>query len=96
MSRTAPIVFNIRSNPFESYDTTDSFGHLGQKVSWIFKPMTELLEAHLKTLAEYLRGNAQGGTSFDLSNVVGISLRKREWQLLSEEGARRLLRECAG
>ena len=72
--RTAPIVFNIRSDPFESYDTTDSFGHLGQKVSWIFEPMTELLEAHLKTLAQY--PPVQGGTSFDLSNVVGDFLEK--------------------
>ena len=72
--RTAPIVFNIRSDPFESYDTTDSFGHLGQKVSWIFEPMTELLEEHLKTLAQY--PPVQGGTSFDLSNVVGDFLEK--------------------
>ncbi len=74
VSRTAPIVFNIRSDPFESYDSTDSFGHLGQKVSWIFEPMTELLEAHLKTLAQY--PPVQGGTSFDLSNVVGDFLEK--------------------
>jgi arylsulfatase A-like enzyme len=72
--RTAPIVFNIRSDPFESYDSTDSFGHLGQKVSWIFEPMTELLEEHLKTLARY--PPVQGGTSFDLSNVVGDFLEK--------------------
>jgi arylsulfatase len=74
VARTAPIVFNIRSDPFESYDTTDSFGHLGQKVSWIFEPMTELLEEHLKTLAQY--PPVQGGTSFDLSNVVGDFLEK--------------------
>ncbi len=73
-ARTAPIVFNIRSDPFESYDTTDSFGHLGQKVSWIFTPMTELLEAHLMTLAKY--PPVQGGESFDLSNMVGDFLEK--------------------
>src|SRR4029453_17167140 len=72
--RTAPMVFNIRSDPFESYDSTDSFGHLGQKVSWIFEPMTELLEEHLKTLGQF--PPVQGGTSFDLSNVVGDFLEK--------------------
>ena len=35
---------NIRSDPFESFDTKDSYGHLAQKVSWIFEPITELLE----------------------------------------------------
>ena len=36
--------------------------------------MTELLEEHLKTLAQY--PPVQGGTSFDLSNGVGDFLEK--------------------
>jgi arylsulfatase len=60
--------FNLRSDPFESYDTKDSFGHPGQKVSWLFQPMSLVPGAHLKTLAEY--PPVQGGSSFDLSNVV--------------------------
>jgi hypothetical protein len=67
-------VFNLRSDPLESYDSKDSFGHLAQRVSWLFQPMSELLEAHLKTLAEY--PPVQGGTSFDLSNVVQEFLRR--------------------
>jgi arylsulfatase len=67
-ARAAPVVFNLRSDPFESYDSKDSFGHLGQKVSWLFQPMSLLLGAHLKTLSEY--PPVQGGTSFDMSNVV--------------------------
>jgi arylsulfatase len=62
------IFFNIRSDPFESYDSKDSFGHLEQRVSWLFQPMTELVGEHLKTLAQY--PPVQGGTSFDMSNVV--------------------------
>ena len=27
-ARTMPLIFNLRSDPFESYDTKDSFGHL--------------------------------------------------------------------
>jgi arylsulfatase A-like enzyme len=73
-ARAAPLLFNLRSDPFESYDSKDSFGHLGQRVSWLFQPMSEMMEAHLKTLAEY--PPVQGGTSFDLSNVVQEFLRR--------------------
>jgi hypothetical protein len=67
-------VFNLRSAPFESYDSKDSFGHLAQRMSWLFQPMSELMGEHLKTLAEY--PPVQGGTSFDLSNVVQEFLRR--------------------
>ncbi len=55
-------------DPFESYDSTDSYGHLMQKVSWLLQPMGTLMNEHLKTLAEY--PPVQGGASFDMSNVV--------------------------
>ena len=66
--RTVPLVFNIRMDPFESFDNTDSYGHLLQKVSWLTQPMGTLMEQHLQTLAEY--PPVQGGKSFDMSNVV--------------------------
>jgi arylsulfatase A-like enzyme len=66
--RTAPLVFNIRMDPFESYDNKDSYGHLMQKVSWLVQPMGRLMAAHLQSLAEY--PPVQGGKSFDMSNVV--------------------------
>ncbi|MHA3977197.1 arylsulfatase [Halovulum sp. GXIMD14794] len=66
--RTVPLVFNIRSDPYESYDTSDSFGHLMQKVSWLIQPMGVLMGEHLQSLADY--PPVQGGTSFDMSNVV--------------------------
>jgi arylsulfatase len=72
--RTVPRVFNLRMDPFESYDTTDSYGHLLQKVSWQMQPMGELIGKHLQTLKEY--PPVQGGKSFDMSNVVGDFLSK--------------------
>lgn len=66
--RTVPLVFNIRMDPYESYDSKDSYGHLMQKVSWLIQPMGELMGAHLKSLADY--PPVQGGKSFDMSNVV--------------------------
>ncbi|TFF25654.1 arylsulfatase [Jiella endophytica] len=74
LPRTVPLVFNIRMDPFESYDTPDAYGHLMQKVSWLIQPMSSLMEQHLQTLAEY--PPVQGGASFDMSNVVGQFLEK--------------------
>ena len=66
--RTVPLVFNIRMDPYESYDSSDSYGHLLQKVSWLIQPMGELMGKHLQTLRDY--PPVQGGKSFDMSNVV--------------------------
>ncbi|WIO75561.1 arylsulfatase [Porticoccaceae bacterium LTM1] len=66
--RTVPLVFNIRMDPYESYDSSDSYGHLMQKVSWLIQPMGELMRAHLKSLADH--PPVQGGKSFDMSDVV--------------------------
>ena len=72
--RTVPLVFNIRMDPFESFDNKDSYGHLMQKVSWLLQPMGELMAGHLKTLADY--PPVQGGKSFDMSNVVDEFIKK--------------------
>lgn len=66
--RTVPLVFNLRMDPFESYDSKDSYGHLMQKVSWLIQPMGELISNHLKTLEMY--PPVQGGKSFDMSNII--------------------------
>ncbi|MFK4072476.1 arylsulfatase [Ectopseudomonas khazarica] len=66
--RTVPLVFNLRMDPFESFDNKDSYGHLMQKVSWLIQPMGVLMKEHLKTLEQY--PPVQGGKSFDMSNVV--------------------------
>ncbi len=72
--RTVPLVFNIRMDPYESYDNKDSYGHLLQKVSWMMAPMGEMMGEHLKSLAEY--PPVQGGKSFDMSNVVEEFIKK--------------------
>ena len=66
--RSKPLVFNIRMDPFESYDNSDSYGHLIHKASWQTGPMGEMMKEHLMTLAKY--PPVQGGKSFDMSNVV--------------------------
>lgn len=66
--RTVPMVFNLRMDPMESYSSTEAYGHLLQKVSWLMQPMSKLMGAHLQTLKDY--PPVQGGNSFDMSNVV--------------------------
>jgi arylsulfatase len=66
--RTVPLVFNLRMDPFESYDNKDSYGHLMQKVSWLLQPMGVLMQEHLQSLVDF--PPVQGGSSFDMSNVV--------------------------
>jgi len=68
LPRTVPLVFNIRMDPYESYDSSDAYGHLMQKVSWLIQPMGVLMQEHLQSLAEY--PPVQGGASFDMSDVV--------------------------
>jgi arylsulfatase len=72
--RTVPLVFNIRMDPYESYDSPDAYGHLMQKVSWLLQPMGVLMADHLKSLAEY--PPVQGGKSFDMSNVGDEFIKK--------------------
>ncbi|WP_082090800.1 MULTISPECIES: arylsulfatase [unclassified Halomonas] len=72
--RTVPLVFNLRMDPYESYDSPDSYGHLMQKVSWLIQPMSVLMQEHLASLAEY--PPVQGGASFDMSNVVDEFMNK--------------------
>lgn len=66
------LIFNLRSDPFESYDTKDSYGHLAQRTSWIVAPMMEVVQEHLKTLIQY--PPVQKGSTFDVSNIVEQTL----------------------
>jgi len=74
--RTVPLFFNLRMDPFESYDNKDSYGHLLQKVSWLIQPMGVLMNEHLQTLAKY--PPVQGGSSFDMSNIVEEFIKKSQ------------------
>ncbi|HCK20261.1 arylsulfatase [Thalassospira tepidiphila] len=72
--RNFPMIFNLRMDPFESYSSIDSYGHLAQKVSWLMQPVSVLMTQHLQTLGEY--PPVQGGASFDMSNMVQDFLAK--------------------
>ncbi|WP_236659872.1 arylsulfatase [Aeromonas hydrophila] len=71
---TVPKIYNLRADPFESYDSRDAQGHLLQKMSWLLAPVNEIVGDHLKTLVQY--PPVQGGTSFDMSNLVSETIKK--------------------
>lgn len=65
---TAPLLTNIRMDPFESYTDKESSGHLLQKMSWILAPMGEQIKVHVKSIIDF--PPVQGGKSFDMSNIM--------------------------
>ncbi|MEJ8851830.1 arylsulfatase [Variovorax rhizosphaerae] len=74
VKRAMPLVFNVRMDPMESYDSIDSYGHLLQKVSWQFAPINERLGAHIKSLQEF--PPAQGSNTFDVSKIIEDAVKK--------------------
>jgi arylsulfatase A-like enzyme len=73
VKHATPLVFNIRMDPFESYSSTDAYGHLLQKVSWQFAPIRERLHEHIESLQQY--PPRQGSNTFDMSRIIEDSLR---------------------
>ena len=63
-----PKVYNLRADPFESYDSIDANGHLAQKISWMLAPISEMMAEHVQSLVDY--PPTQGGTTFDMSKVI--------------------------
>ena len=66
--QTMPMMYNLRADPYESYDDISAQAHLLQKISWLFQPMNVLMAEHLQSLVDY--PPVQGGASFDMSNIV--------------------------
>ncbi|MBB94631.1 MAG: arylsulfatase [Rhodobacteraceae bacterium] len=66
--QTMPMMYNLRADPYESYDDVSAQAHLLQKVSWLFQPMNVLMAEHLQSFVDF--PPVQGGASFDMSNIV--------------------------
>ena len=69
------LFFNLRSDPFESYDSKDFYGQVAQKAAWIAGPLSELVGRHLRSLADY--PPVQSHKSFDHTNLIQDFLRDR-------------------
>ncbi len=74
--RTTPMFYNLRADPYESYDDVSAQAHLVQKVSWLFQPMNVLMAEHLQSLVDF--PPVQGGASFDMTNIVEDFINKAQ------------------
>ncbi len=73
---TKPKLYNLRADPFESYDSVDANGHLLQKMSWLLAPVSEMVKEHVESLIEY--PPVQGGTTFNMAEVIEDAMRKTQ------------------
>lgn len=73
---TKPKMYNLRADPFESYDSIDANGHLVQKMSWLLAPVSELVQEHVKSLVEY--PPTQGGTTFNMAEVIENAMKQTQ------------------
>ncbi|QYJ75673.1 arylsulfatase [Shewanella sp. FJAT-52076] len=71
-----PKVYNLRADPFESYDSVDSNGHLVQKISWMLAPVSEIVQQHVESLVKY--PPTQGGTTFDMAKTIEDAMKKTQ------------------
>ncbi len=71
-----PKIYNLRADPFESYDSIDANGHLVQKMSWLLAPVSELVQEHVKSLVEY--PPTQGGTTFNMTEVIENAMKQTQ------------------
>ncbi|HHC6670865.1 TPA: sulfatase-like hydrolase/transferase [Vibrio parahaemolyticus] len=53
-----PKLYNLRADPFESYDSIDATGHLIQKMSWLLAPVSEIVK-ELRTKPNRVASNSR-------------------------------------
>ena len=63
-----PIIFNLRMDPFESYDEVADRSAVLQRKQWLNEPVQELLNEHIRTLIEH--PPVQAAASFDFSALI--------------------------
>ena len=60
--------FNLRMDPFESYDEVGDRSSIVQRKQWLNEPLQEVLNAHIQTLIDH--PPVQTATSFDFSELM--------------------------
>ncbi|WP_207308698.1 arylsulfatase [Marinobacter caseinilyticus] len=63
-----PIFYNIRMDPFESFDSTTDRSDIVQAKQWLNEPVQHLLAEHIASLSEY--PPVQRAATFDFSSLM--------------------------
>jgi arylsulfatase len=68
VKQSFPVVFNLRSDPFESWDDVSDRHAMIERKGWLEGPLMMVLNAHLQSLVNY--PPAQRATTFDYSRML--------------------------
>ncbi|ADE53284.1 arylsulfatase [Coraliomargarita akajimensis] len=63
-----PVMYNLRMDPFESFDGTTDRSDIIQSKQWLNEPIQHLLSEHIQSLAKY--PPVQKAASFDFSALI--------------------------
>jgi arylsulfatase len=63
-----PVIFNVRMDPFESFDGLTDRSDIVQAKQWLNEPVQEILGEHIKSLTEY--PPVQKAATFDFSELM--------------------------
>jgi len=63
-----PIIYNLRFDPFESFDGVTERSDALQRKQWLNEPIQELLMAHIRSLSDY--PSVQKAATLDFSELV--------------------------
>ncbi len=61
-------MYNLRQDPFETFDSIRDRSDIIQTKQWINEPMQKLLGSHIKSLMDY--PPVQKAATFDFSEVI--------------------------
>jgi arylsulfatase len=68
VTQSIPLVFNLRADPYESWDEVAERSEVLQRKTWLEGPLQMILGQHIKSLIEY--PPVQKATSFDATKVI--------------------------
>jgi arylsulfatase len=68
VKQSFPVMFNLRSDPYESFDSTADRSAILQKKSWLEGPVLQVLGQHVQSLQAF--PPVQRATTFDFSKMM--------------------------
>ncbi len=68
VKQSFPVIFNLRSDPYESFDSTADRSAALQRKSWLEGPIAQVLWQHMQSLQVY--PPVQRATTFDVSKML--------------------------
>ena len=68
VKQSFPVIFNLRSDPYESFDSTADRSAILQRKSWLEGPIARVLGQHMQSLKVY--PPVQRATTFDFSKML--------------------------